>query len=568
MTSKRKLFNDAGLGTVLSGSSSQRGDAGRVLVSRRASSPRVSYVRIPAALLLASLCLAGSAAAQEMGGSDQGVSLSLGVDPSLPQLQALPGGVLPRLGEPPGENFRFDFHGILIAPLSMGINERNVEPRPGQSKTVLHAPPITPDDLETFSHTGVVPATYAQLNFSYGNSLVVGTATIVAREATVSTGFFDPPSQRGVNDLFLSIFPTLPLLGRTTIYVGAFSNRYGVAGEYDEGRYGTPLIARTNGMGENIIARVPITEDISLMLEHGFQGQTNKAGNGIIPAGWNDFADPGVGSSFVHHGHLGATYRNTVSLGGHYMLAWAQDDRATGAGAPDGEIQIAGADLRLNLGRFGHLYGAYSNVKATTARVVGRIVEVLNTRGGPGLMQNYLGAQSGGTGSLNILGWQYDLSIGRLVSYPVPFSGDGPDIFFSVFGIYAGVKSNDVNFDGTSKIKFGAEGTYSLLPWLAVSMRYDNVRPGAPASTGGLAAINANPPFDTAPASDDDFAFQVFSPRIILRSDWQARDQVVLQWSHWENGILTAARQGYPAVEDLSVFPDKDVISLSANMWW
>ena len=551
MTSKRKLFIQPGP-AMHQALRVRRGGGGLAL-----------------GLVLAGACLARVAGAQETD-SEEGVSLSLGVDPSLPQLQALPGGVLPRLGEPPGEDFRFDFHGILTAPLRVGFNERPTlacdpmdalcmpaAPGPGQSETVLHAPPIVPDDLETFSHTGVVPVTYAQLNFTYGNALVAGTATIVAREASVSSGFFDPPSQRGVNDLFLSLFPTLPGLGRTTIYVGAFSSRYGVPGEYDEGRYGTPLIARVNGAGENIIARIPVTEDISLMVEQGFQGQTNKAGNGTIPAGWNDFADPGVGSSFVNHVHLGATYQNTVSLGGHYMFAWAQDDRATGASQPDGDIQIIGADLRLNLARFGHLYAAYSNVKATTARVVGRIVEVLNTKGGPGLMENYLGENSSGTGSLNILGWQYDLSIGRLVSYPVPFSGDGPDIYVSLFGIYAGVKSQDVNFDDTSKLKFGAEGTYSILPWLAVSMRYDNVSPGR---------SYAAPP--ALVASDSDFAFQVFAPRIILRSDWQARDQVVLQWAHWENGPFTTARSGYPPVEDLNVLPDKDVISLSANMWW
>jgi hypothetical protein len=522
--------------------------------TRRAFGPL--RVALPG-LVLALASLTSVASAQETAKKeDEGVKLSLGVDPSLPQLQAMPGGVLPRLGEPPGEDFRFDFHGILTAPLRVGINERNVEAAAGQSKTVLHSPPIVPDDLETFSHTGVVPTTYAQLNFSYGNSLVVGTATIVARETTVSTGFFDPPSQRGVNDLFLSVFPVFPLFGRTSIYVGAFSNRYGVSGEYDEGRYGTPLIARINGMGENMSARIPIGGDISLMIEEGFQGQTNKAGNGTIPAGWNDFADPGVGSSFAAHGHLGLTYRNTVSLGTHFISAWAQDDRATGASAPDGDIQIFGADLRFNMGRFGHLYGAYSNVKATSARSVGRIVEVLNSKGGPGLMANYLGENSGGTGSLNIIGWQYDLSIGRLVSYPVPFSGDGPDIYFSLFGIYAGIKSNDVNFDDTTKLKFGGEASYSLLRWLALSLRYDNVMPGRAVAVGSI------------DAPDDDFAFQVLAPRIILRTDWQARDQVVLQWAHWFNGPLTTVRTGYPPVEDLATVPDKDVISISANFWW
>lgn len=519
--------------------------------------------------LLLSPVWPASALAQETAVEDDGVKLSLGIDPSLPQLQALPGGVLPRLGEPPGEDFRFDFHGILTAPLRVGINERNVPARPGQSETVLHAPPIVPDDLETFSHTGVMPVTYAQLNFTYGNALVAGTATIVAREATVSTGFFDPPSQRGVNDLFLSIFPTLPLLGRTSIYVGAFSNRYGISGEYDEGRYGTPLIARVNGMGETIHARVPISEDISLMLEQGFQGQTNKAGNGTIPAGWNDFADPGVGSSFVNHAHLGVAYGNAVSLGTHYLLAWSQDDRATGAGQPDGDIRILGADVRLNMGRFGHLYGAYSHVDATSARVVGRIVEVLNTRGGPGLIDNYLGRNSDGTGSLNVLGAQYDISIGKLVSYPVPFSGDGPDIYVSLFGIYAGVHSKDADFDGTSKYKFGAEGTYSLLPWLAVSMRFDHVSPGAAVALGGLPGVEAAVVATGGVAPEpSDFAFQVYSPRIILRTDWQARDQVVIQYSRWENGRFTTVRSGYPPVEDISIVPDPDVLSISANMWW
>ena len=179
------------------------------MTSKRKNSLTYPQARRPlrVALVLALAGFAPLASAQETTTGESGVQLSLGVDPSLPQLQALPGGVLPRIGEPPGADFRFDFHGILTAPLRVGINDRNggcpsdpslpcVPAGPGQSKTVLHSPPVVPDDLETFSHTGVVPNTYAQLNFSYGNKLVVGTATIVARESSVSTGFFDPPSQR------------------------------------------------------------------------------------------------------------------------------------------------------------------------------------------------------------------------------------------------------------------------------------------------------------------------------------------------------------------------------------
>ena len=45
---------------------------------------------------------------------------------------------------------------------------------------------------------------------------------------------------------------------RTEVFVGAFASRYGSPGEYDEGRYGTPLIARVNGIGERISVRAAV----------------------------------------------------------------------------------------------------------------------------------------------------------------------------------------------------------------------------------------------------------------------------------------------------------------------
>ena len=49
---------------------------------------------------------------------------------------------------------------------------------------------------------------------------------------------------------------------------------------------------------------------------------------------------------------------------------------------PDGRIDILGADLRLTLGHFGHLYVGASSVDADRARTVGRIIEILNAPGG------------------------------------------------------------------------------------------------------------------------------------------------------------------------------------------
>jgi hypothetical protein len=409
---------------------------------------------------------------------------------------------------------------------------------------VLHAPPVVPDDLETFSHTGVVPRPYAQLNFSYGNSVVTGNVFIVAKVANVAAGFFDPGAQLGVNDVFLGI--NMPDLGKDMhfeVNLGQFTNRYGVMGEYDEGRYGTPLIARTNGAGENIVGRFKLG-DITLFVEQGFQGQSDKAPTGMVPDGWNDFGDPNVGTSFVNHVHAGVGLFGKATLGLHYMHAWSQDDRATGPLAPDGRIRILGGDLRLTLGKLGHLYAAAALVDAKDSRNVGRIVEVLNTRGGPGLMDNYLGATNG-TGKLTIIGGQYDLSLARLLRSD-NFVGDGPDIFLSLFGMMVNVDTEDTS-KAPKKRKLGAEGAYSLLPWLAAGVRYDIVQPDVDFSS---------------------YNFAVLSPRLIFRSGWQARDQVTLQYSHWFNGALTTVRGGYPPREDVTIVPDEDVVSLSASMWW
>jgi hypothetical protein len=473
---------------------------------------------------------------------------AFGPPPGTPQTDALPGGMQPSFGQPSTgpQDWRFDYHGFFTAPLRIGLNTRE-NPASDQSDLVLHAPPVVPDDLETFSHTGVVPTPYAQLNFSYGNSVVTGNVSILAKVANVSTGFFDPSAQLGVNDVFLSF--NMPNVGKDMhfeVNLGQFSNRYGVMGEYDEGRYGTPLIARTNGAGENIIGRFKLG-DVTLLVEQGFQGQSDKAPTGLTPDGWNDFGDPNVGTSYVNHVHLGAGLFNKAVVGLHYMSAFSQDDRATGPITPDGSIRILGADVRLTLGKLGHLYVGGSLVDAEDSGNVGRIVEVLNTRGGKGLIENYLGepATGRGTGKLTIVGGQYDLSLARLLRAD-NFRGDGPDIFLSAFGMLVKVETDDTR-KPENRRKFGAEGAYSLLPWLAAGIRYDYVDPDV---------------------DFDSYRFAVLSPRLIFRSGWQAHDQVTLQYSHWFNGKLTTVRGGYPPKEDVTIVPDEDMVSLSASMWW
>ncbi len=379
----------------------------------------------------------------------------------------------PAYGQKPSGagDWRFDYHGMFTMPIAVGIGKRE-NPDPGQSGTVLRTPPAVPDDYEVFTHTNVVPTPYAQLNLTYGNSLLTGNVQLAARQATIATGFFDPASQAGINDVYMTFHPDLASNVSLRVNVGAFGTRYGAMGEFDEGLYGTTLIGRVNGAGENIVAQLALTDNFTLMLEQGIVGTTNKAPSDLVPDYWNDFADANVGTTFVNHWHGGFNYARFVSLGVHYINAFSQDDRAANPIASDGAINTLAADLRLTMGRFGHLYFAYARTEAINARVVGGAMQVLNTKGGPSLIENYLGDQSGGDGLLNIFGAQYNLSVGRLISYPVPFYGDGPDIVVSLFGMGVAVESDDARYDGRFMRKFGAEASCSLLSWLAASVRF------------------------------------------------------------------------------------------------
>ena len=65
-----------------------------------------------------------------------------------------------------------------------------------------------------------------------------------------------------------------------------------------------------------------------------------------------------------------------------------------------------------------------------------------------------------------------------------------------------------------------------------------------------------------------DRSFSIVSPRLIFRSDWQSRDQVVLQYSKFLYGDKPLVKSGYPLVDDPDLNPDADMLSISANMWW
>ena len=482
----------------------------------------------------------------------------LGLAVATPDTGALPGRMRPSYGVKPksSSDYKFDFHGFLNVPFRMGINERE-DPLETQYSTVFHGPPIAVDQIERFEHTGQIPLPWVQLGFSYGNDVAVANIIIAAESVSNAAGFFNPPTQLGINDAFLTFKPDF---GRGTVVeldVGAFANRYGSMGEYDTGRYDTPMIVRVAGVGSTGRINVELGNDLVFLGELGFMGQWDRPPLGVEPAPWNDLADPAVGTSFVHHEHLGLAFKKRGNVGLHYVNAWTRDDRTPGL-QPDGGITVLGVDGQAQLAPFGRLFLGLGHTIADESFGVSGVVRVLNTQGGKGLMEEYLGMDSGGTGTLTTAALQYDVSIGEIVRSPQPFYGYAPDVLVSVFGMYTHVTSDDpgyidpftgtdIVYDGVDKLKYGTEVTYGVLPWLAFGGRYDRVIPNTDDDSQTLAAL---------------------SPRIIFRTDWNSQDQVTLQYTHWWYGSGVVARTGTFERPDPSIEPDPDTFSLTASMWW
>jgi hypothetical protein len=326
---------------------------------------RPTLVVALAAFVFCAMPCAGARAEEEAPDADaekEGAP-ALGLPPGIPQVSALPGGFTPAYapGAEERADWAADFHGFLRMPLSLGINQRRGPVTDEQYKIVLHAPPRVPEYRDAFTYTSAVGDPYVQLNFGYGNARVEANVILQARSTQTSASYFDASTRGGIMGVFLTFkAPDLTERLGLQVHVGAFTNRYGIMGQYDEGRYGTPLLGRTNGVGENVVAVVELG-DFTLEVQQGLQGLIDAAPLGIIPGDWNDYADPNVGTSLVHHYHAGLTYKHRVTLGAHYMHAFSADDRANQGETPDGKIVLSGADLRVTAGRFGHFYLGYAH---------------------------------------------------------------------------------------------------------------------------------------------------------------------------------------------------------------
>jgi hypothetical protein len=497
---------------------------------------------------------------------------SVSLSPHAPQvIGGIPGTLAPSFGAPtPKHGFRFDFRGYLQAAIRTSVGKRETAVA-GQRTTTLHGDPIVPGgSYGWFDHTMTVPGPWSQLNFIYGNDVVSATVIIGAwsvRQADEASGYLQPNAQTWFNDAFLTYTPNVGAVG-LKVNVGVFSDRYGAMAKWHNGAYGAPLIAEIQGVGTTATVSLPFEGDITLIAEGGVKGDMNKAPRGILPDGSNEYARPEEGSTFVGHGHLGFKIKETFAPTVHFVRAFSQDDRAdlpngdpnltdvdesirgTGPGAlrtRDGSVTVIGADVRMDMDRFGYLYLGGSRVTGEWARSVSNIVQVLNSGSGKEFNERYWGYASGGNGDLTFLGGQYTLSLGTLLRHPMEYWGEGPDLNVTLFGIYGSVGSEAKAFDGRNMLKYGTELVYSMTKHLATSVRADHVMPYL---------------------DDSSRNFAVISPKIILRSDWVTRESLTIQYAGYLLNDNVEVKGDNRLVNIASGNPDKHLVAIYGTMWW
>jgi hypothetical protein len=130
---------------------------------------------------------------------------------------------------------------------------------------------------------------------------------------------------------------------------------------------------------------------------------------------------------------------------------------------------------------------------------------------------------SAGTGSVDSVLAQYEFSLTNFEQMHAggqKFWGEGRDLKLVLYGMFNAVKSDyrptDPTIfgrtDGTFKLKYGADLQFHVTPALTLALRGDRLQPN-----------------DSVPEQ----SFAIFSPRIVLTSNWVTREQLTFQYSRY-----------------------------------
>jgi hypothetical protein len=456
---------------------------------------------------------------------------SLGVDPTRPR-----GGALlhPSDDSDDSDGYKFHFHGFLRVPMLVGLQGK-----------YLHSPPQIPDgDYTDWRFTNVNGGPWTELWFQYGNGTVSANVVIAAYDIT-DASYRDLLSQLGIAQSFVTINSPQAFgdRGGLTWNVGAFSNRYGTAAQYDAGKYDTYLFGATHVGGETVSGYYELSPSLTLAIDHGVGAKMDVTP--LVPGLEAPYlpypGDVQQGSTLLHHAHVGLVIGDHTTVAAHYLTEWTQDARLDGD--QDGRVTNVGADVKVIASKYGDAYLGYSHIKSVNPLRVAGAFEAIHSFEGWNLRDNYFGPDATGTGTIDTVLAQYSFSLARYLWAPKEFDDEGPDLVFAAFGMFNHVASADPAFTGApTKLKVGGEVTYTPRKWLGLDLRYDLVQPDM---------------------RDRDYSFHVISPSAIIHTAYGSNEEIVVGFSHYVNGSKVVP--AYPA----DLLPtDTDVLRCTVVMWW
>lgn len=441
------------------------------------------------------------------------------------------------------------------------------------SRTTFHEATVPDDQALSFSATQHNPRSWAEGFFSFGNELATGTLGLGSYNLTEG-GFNDVQANWGIMQAYVTLTPSLPWEGwRLWAKAGAIVDKYGMPGRYDSGEYDMYMFGRTHVLGETTHTEFDLTPAWTLYFEQGF-GSHKPDPSAWNTARYTMLHHEHLGLKKGRDLEFGLHYLMSWSQEEYRSSGQSASpvDLAPRNGLPPGHYWIAGAEARAELGAFGYLYAAYSHAGADYAVTVSRAIEALSTSGGGefdlGITSNYLDSPnclkalnpnnpppaagapenwaplrprgcSDGNGAVNALGAQYEFSLTNFkqqISGGQRFWGAGQDLVLKLYTLVAFVDSAardttvvsknvgptdspSTDFYNatkagykTTKLKYGADLTAQVVPWLSAGLRFDRVQP------------EQELPEET---------FMVLSPRISFKSQWVTHERLTIGYSRY-----------------------------------
>ncbi len=300
-----------------------------------------------------------------------------------------------------------------------------------------------------------------------------------------------------------------------SVQVGVFWDRFGYVEPYD-----TYVFGRTHQGGFKATYKLP-------------GGGRVQAGLGIHEANLQQ------NEGLTPIAHVAGAYPvGPVELGAYVLRTWTDDKRQLSP-IQDGTLWIAGADARYKLPNDrGTAYLAFAYYDMDKVLYLSPSVEVMNSSGGQGLTENFLGLTNSNDGS----GRMYTLAGDVKVKLDDRAAVRG-------FGMATWVRSPQVdemdaldNKDRRLYVKWGVEPSYKILPKLVAALRYDRV---------------------ILDIYDSQDSFRVLSPKLSFPLDtW---GEIFVQYSHYWYGDKIALRPGQVPLETM---PDSDVFKVQAQARW